>query len=105
MLEKYSVVGTEVPMIMRHVARCTKEKHLGMHVRSKLQQPEGSWDEGLRMIRSVSASVTKKTTGFPGFYPPAVPESSIYYEEGPVKTQLLRGFSWLLDLRSVPPDA
>jgi hypothetical protein len=35
---KYSVVGTEVPKVMRHVARCTKGKHLGMHVQSKLQQ-------------------------------------------------------------------
>ena len=34
---KYSVVGTEVPKVMRHVARCTKGKHLGMHVQSKLQ--------------------------------------------------------------------
>ena len=34
---KDSVVGTEVPKVMRHVARYTKGKHLGMHVQSKLQ--------------------------------------------------------------------
>jgi len=54
-MEKYSVVGTEVPMIMRHVARCTKGKHLGMHVRSKLQQScelnaRSTFDEYRRLI-------------------------------------------------------
>jgi len=42
LMGKYSVVGTEVPKVMRHVASCTKGKHLGMHVQSKLQHSHRS---------------------------------------------------------------
>ena len=51
-MEKYSVVGTEVPMIMRLVARCTKGKHLGMHVRSKLQHYCNAHELELELIQA-----------------------------------------------------
>ena len=41
---KYSVVGTEVPKVMRHVASCTKGKHLGMHVQSQSQSLNSNYN-------------------------------------------------------------
>ena len=53
-MEKYSVVGTEVPKVMRHVASCTKGKHLGMHVQSKLQQFQRA--NNLALLRDIVIS-------------------------------------------------